>query len=160
MVRDLSAEQLVEALEDRLAIVDDVACYLTVPETEDPFGAGARLLEGGADWITFTSGSTVENFQARFNLAELVARFPQIQLASIGPTYCRMCGACGGVCDKGVPVPDVLRFLTYAEGYGQFALAREKFLELPAGVRDIRCGDCAKVWRALVQAYRRAAKKG
>jgi len=65
------------------------------------------------------------------------------QLASIGPTYCRMCGACGGVCDKGVPVPDVLRFLTYAEGYGQFAMARAKFLELPEQVRAIRCGDCA-----------------
>jgi hypothetical protein len=65
------------------------------------------------------------------------------QLAYIGPTYCRMCGACSGACDKGVPAPDILRFLTYAEGYGQFALAREKFLELPAGVRDIRCADCA-----------------
>ena len=65
------------------------------------------------------------------------------QLASISPKYCRMCGACGGVCDKGVPVPDVLRFLTYVEGYGQFALARERFLELPQPVRDIRCSDCA-----------------
>jgi predicted aldo/keto reductase-like oxidoreductase len=64
------------------------------------------------------------------------------QLAYIGPLYCRMCGACGGVCDKGVPAPDMLRFLTYAEGYGQFALAREKFLELPAHVRAIRCSDC------------------
>ena len=64
------------------------------------------------------------------------------QLAYISPMYCRMCGACGGVCDKGVPAPDVLRFLTYSEGYGQFALAREKFLELPAQVRDIRCRDC------------------
>jgi predicted aldo/keto reductase-like oxidoreductase len=64
-------------------------------------------------------------------------------LAYIGPKYCRMCGACGGVCEKGVPAPDVLRFLTYAEGYGQFALAREKFLELPAPIREIRCGDCA-----------------
>jgi len=36
----------------------------------------------------------------------------------------------------------MLRFLTYVEGYGQFALAREKFLELPARVRDIRCSDC------------------
>ena len=62
--------------------------------------------------------------------------------AYISPMYCRMCGACGGVCDKGVPVPDMLRFLTYAEGYGQFPLAREKFLELPARVRDIRCSDC------------------
>jgi len=65
------------------------------------------------------------------------------RLAAIGSTYCRMCGHCGGVCEKGVPVPDVLRFLTYAEGYGQFALARESFLELPPAVRDIRCGDCS-----------------
>jgi predicted aldo/keto reductase-like oxidoreductase len=63
-------------------------------------------------------------------------------LAYISPMYCRMCGACGGVCDKGVPVPDMLRFLTYVEGYGQFALAREKFLELPEHVRGIRCADC------------------
>jgi uncharacterized protein len=64
------------------------------------------------------------------------------RLASISPTYCRMCGSCGGVCDKGVPVPDMLRFMTYVEGYGQFAMAREKFLELPAQVREIRCSDC------------------
>lgn len=64
------------------------------------------------------------------------------RLAGISSTYCRMCGHCGGVCEKGVPVPDVLRFLTYAEGYGQFALARESFLELPPPVRAIRCGDC------------------
>jgi hypothetical protein len=63
-------------------------------------------------------------------------------MAYIGPTYCRMCGACNGVCDKGVPVPDMLRFLTYAEGYGQFAMARERFLELPEHVRAVRCGDC------------------
>ena len=41
-------------------------------------------------------------------------------LAAIGSTYCRMCGSCNGVCDKGIPVPEVLRYLTYAEGYGQF----------------------------------------
>jgi predicted aldo/keto reductase-like oxidoreductase len=64
------------------------------------------------------------------------------RLATIGPSYCRMCGSCGGVCEKGVPVPDVLRFLTYAEGYGQFALARERFLEMPQPARDVRCRDC------------------
>ena len=66
----------------------------------------------------------------------------QALMAYIGPTYCRMCGACGGVCDKGVPVPDMLRFLTYVEGYGQFAMARERFLELPEPVRALRCSDC------------------
>jgi len=64
------------------------------------------------------------------------------QLAHIGPSYCRMCGACNGVCEKGLPVPEVLRYLTYAEGYGQFPMARQQFLDLPAGVRAIRCGDC------------------
>jgi len=64
------------------------------------------------------------------------------QLARIGPSYCRMCGSCGGACEKAVPVPDVLRFLTYAEGYGQFALARERFLEIPRPARDVRCGEC------------------
>ena len=64
------------------------------------------------------------------------------QLVDIGPKYCRMCGACGGVCERGVPVPDVLRFLTYAEGYGQFALGREEFLQLGPEVAAVRCADC------------------
>jgi predicted aldo/keto reductase-like oxidoreductase len=66
------------------------------------------------------------------------------RLVAIGPKYCRMCGACGGVCEKGVPVADVLRFLTYAEGYGQFALGREKFLELGPEVAAVRCADCER----------------
>ena len=65
------------------------------------------------------------------------------QLASISSSYCRMCGTCGGACERGVPVPDVLRFLTYAEGYGQFALARERYLEMPQPARDARCRDCS-----------------
>lgn len=71
---------------DRLgAIVDDVACYRTVPETEDLNGSAARLAEDGADWVTFTSSSTVENFNQRFNLAGLKKQFPDIRFASIGP---------------------------------------------------------------------------
>jgi predicted aldo/keto reductase-like oxidoreductase len=65
------------------------------------------------------------------------------RLADVGPRYCRMCGSCGGACEKGIPVPDVLRVLSYAEGYGQFALARERFLELPRAARDARCSDCS-----------------
>ena len=58
---------------------------------------------------------------------KLVARLEQIR-----PDYCSMCGQCEGTCPKGLPVADVLRYLTYAEGYGQFALGREHFLALPA----------------------------
>lgn len=73
------------ALEEMGAIVDDIACYKTVPETEDRTQSAARLLESGADWITFTSSSTVENFHARFDLPKLVKQFPRIRLLSIGP---------------------------------------------------------------------------
>ena len=44
------------------AIVDNCITYRTVPETEDPTGARARLEEEGADLITFTSSSTVDHF--------------------------------------------------------------------------------------------------
>jgi hypothetical protein len=64
------------------------------------------------------------------------------QLEHIGPLYCRMCGRCEGACPRGLPVADVLRYLTYADGYGQFAMGRQKFLALPAETRSVRCGDC------------------
>ena len=82
---EVANSYLAESLEAMGAIVDDVACYKTVPETDDPRGVAARLLESGADWITFTSGSTVEHFHQRFDLPELVKKFPQMKLASIGP---------------------------------------------------------------------------
>jgi uroporphyrinogen III methyltransferase/synthase len=76
---------LPDALQEMGAIVDDIAIYKTVAETEDRTGAAARLLAEGADWVTFTSGSTVEHFNARFNLPKLVKQFPQLKIASIGP---------------------------------------------------------------------------
>jgi len=62
------------------AIVDEGLAYKTVPETRDATGARRRLVEEGADLITFTSSSTVDNFMA-LNLA-----WPKgMQIASIGP---------------------------------------------------------------------------
>lgn len=62
------------------AIVDEAPAYRTVPETRDPTGVRRRLLEEGADLITFTSSSTVENFLG------LGLPWPQgMQIASIGP---------------------------------------------------------------------------
>lgn len=51
-----------EELTKQGAIVDKCVAYRTVPETEDPTGAAQRLREEGADLVTFTSSSTVENF--------------------------------------------------------------------------------------------------
>ncbi len=87
--------ELPHALEKLGAIVDDIAIYHTVAETEDSSGAGASLLENGADWITFTSGSTVEHFHARFDLPKLLKKFPQIKLASIGPETSKAIRALG-----------------------------------------------------------------
>jgi uroporphyrinogen III methyltransferase/synthase len=85
MRAEVANPDLPRRLEDMGAIVDDVACYKTVPETDDASGAAAKLLKKGADWITFTSGSTVEQFHTRFDLPKLLAKFPRLRLASIGP---------------------------------------------------------------------------
>ncbi len=69
-------------------------------------------------------------------------RILAVHLERIRPLYCRLCGACGGVCAKGVRVADALRCLTYADGYGQFALARQRFLEL-GGAPPAVCRSCA-----------------
>jgi len=82
---EVANPDLPKALEELGAIVDDVAVYRTVAETEDPTGAGKALQETGADWITFTSGSTVEHFHARFDLPGLLKKFPKTKLATIGP---------------------------------------------------------------------------
>ena len=92
---EVANRELPEALEELGAIVDDIAIYKTVPETEDPAGASARLLAEGADWVTFTSSSTVEHFHARFDLPKLVKQFPQLKLASIGPETSKTIAALG-----------------------------------------------------------------
>jgi aryl-alcohol dehydrogenase-like predicted oxidoreductase len=63
-------------------------------------------------------------------------------LETIRPLYCRMCGKCDGQCRQGLPVADMLRYVTYADGYGQFALGREHFLELSAEHAAVDCRNC------------------
>ena len=78
------AEQARDVLSKQLtrlgAIVDEGFAYRTVAETRDVTGARRRLVDEGADLITFTSSSTVENFLA------LGLEWPKgMQVASIGP---------------------------------------------------------------------------
>jgi uroporphyrinogen III methyltransferase / synthase len=62
------------------AIVDEGFAYRTVAETRDVTGARRRFVDEGADLITFTSSSTVENFLA------LGLEWPKgMQVATIGP---------------------------------------------------------------------------
>lgn len=82
---EVANPELPKALEALGAIVDDVACYRTVPELEDASGTASQFEDTGADWVLFTSSSTVEHFHERFNLPALKKKFPDLQLASIGP---------------------------------------------------------------------------
>jgi len=65
------------------------------------------------------------------------------QLEYIRPLYCRTCGDCDGMCRHGLPVAEMLRYLMYSDGYGQFALGREHFKQLPEELQSVRCQDCA-----------------
>jgi predicted aldo/keto reductase-like oxidoreductase len=66
------------------------------------------------------------------------------KLEEIRPYFCRMCGQCQGQCPKGLPVADMVRFVMYADGYGQFALGREHYLQMAAEHQQVRCSDCAE----------------
>ncbi len=84
-----------------------------------------------------------QNFKAmseRFTDSD--ARVLSARLEEISPYFCRMCGQCDGQCPKGLPVPDMVRFVMYADGYGQFPLGRENFQRLPAEHQAVRCSDC------------------
>ena len=60
--------------------MDEAFAYRTVAETRDTSGAQRQLAQGGADLITFTSSSTVENFLA------LGLPWPKdMRIVSIGP---------------------------------------------------------------------------
>ncbi|MBV9642475.1 MAG: uroporphyrinogen-III C-methyltransferase [Verrucomicrobia bacterium] len=81
VVRALNArEVLPKRLTELGAIVDEAVAYRTVPETEDMSGALERFQAEGADLVTFTSSSTVENF-----LALKLPWPPEMKTASIGP---------------------------------------------------------------------------
>ncbi|MBC8243348.1 MAG: uroporphyrinogen-III C-methyltransferase [Verrucomicrobia bacterium] len=87
--------ELPRLLEEKGAIVDDIAFYRTEPETADRTGAAEEFEANGADWITFASGSAVRHFDARFGLAKRCAENPKLKLASIGPETTKALGELG-----------------------------------------------------------------
>lgn len=54
---------------------------------------------------------------------------------------CRMCGACQRHCPQRIAIPDVLRYLSYYEGYGQRAEACQAYRSLPRAARPENCRD-------------------
>jgi uroporphyrinogen III methyltransferase/synthase len=92
---EVASPELPQKLEELGGIVDDVAVYRTLPESHEPTPASESLTEYGADWVTFTSASTVQHFHERFDLPALVQRFPKLRLASIGPETSKAIAALG-----------------------------------------------------------------
>jgi uroporphyrinogen III methyltransferase/synthase len=64
-------------------VVEEWTLYDTGPEQEDPTGARARYLREGADWITFTSSSTAENWHAL--QLQPAPGAPRPKVVSMGP---------------------------------------------------------------------------
>jgi len=85
-----------------------------------------------------------ENFRAMSKpFTEDDSKVLAARLEEIGPYFCRMCGGCQDQCPKGLPVAAMVRFVMYADGYGQFPLGREQFLRISAEHQQVRCSDCA-----------------
>ena len=100
--------------------------------------------------IATTVPSMTDIDQLQQNFSAMSERFTDddakvlsARLEEIGPYFCRMCGQCAGQCPKGLPVPDMVRFVMYADGYGQFPLGREHFQRLSEEHRNVRCSDCS-----------------
>ena len=81
---------------------------------------------------------------------KLVARLEQIR-----PDYCSMCGQCEGTCPKGLPVADVLRFLTLRRGL-RAVRARPRALPRRCPPRSATCA--AATARAARCAARMASR--
>ena len=125
-----------KAMADRLRAVGIVAALKWVLRNQNVGVAIVGMLD--ADQLA-------ENFAAASQpFTEDDGKKLTARLDAIRPLYCRMCGSCDGKCRQGLPVPDMLRILTYADGYGNFPLARQRFQELPREVASVRCGDCGE----------------
>jgi hypothetical protein len=121
------------------------------PQMQRPNAMAAALkwvLKNPAIATTVPSMTDTEQLDQNFQVmsqsfSEADQQILTARLEEIRPVYCRMCGQCDGKCPQGLPVADVLRYLMYAEGYGQFPLGREHFLALPAGLTQVRCNQCS-----------------
>jgi hypothetical protein len=120
--------------------------------TKRPGGALASLkwvLRNNRFATTIPSMTDVDQLEENFRaMSEPFAAQDEKLLAAINeeirPLYCRMCYRCTGQCPQGAAIPETLRYLSYADFYGQFALGREHFAQLADDARAVRCQDCAK----------------
>ncbi len=119
------------------------------PKPPDYFGAALKwAIKNPNICTTVPSMTDIDQLEQNFGVmaqsfTDADSKVLTARLEQIGPYFCRMCGKCDGQCPKGLPVGDMVRFVMYADGYGQFALGREHFQRMAAELQQVRCGDCA-----------------
>ena len=119
------------------------------PQRPPNFAAAALKWAIKNPAIATTVPSMTDNDQLLENFGVMAQQFTDAdqkilvaRLEEITPYFCRMCGQCDGQCPKGLPVGDMVRFVMYADGYGQFPLGREHFQRMSVEHQAVRCGDC------------------
>jgi len=58
--------------------------------------------------------------------------------------YCRMCGTCRRHCPLEIPIPDIMRYAMYHDGYGKADIARTEYRGLPAANTFLGCNLCGR----------------
>jgi predicted aldo/keto reductase-like oxidoreductase len=66
----------------------------------------------------------------------------EVALGEARPRLCRLCPSCSAQCRFGVPIPEVMRALMYAQGYQDMERARTTFEELGPAANRIGCDWC------------------
>lgn len=113
-----------------------------------PAAALKWVIKNPAIATTVPSMTDIDQLEENFRVmgqafTDADAKVLTAALKEVRPYFCSMCGKCDGQCPKGLPARDLVRFVMYADGYGQFGLGRENFQRMSAEHRAIRCGDCA-----------------
>lgn len=113
-----------------------------------PAAALKWVIKNPAIATTVPSMTDIDQLEENFRVmgqafTDADAKVLTAALEEVRPYFCSMCGKCDGQCPKGLPARDLVRFVMYADGYGQFGLGRENFQRMSAEHRAIRCGDCA-----------------
>ena len=131
-----------------IAMKTQAGGYASPPGAFSPHQAALAWVLANPGVATTIPGMTSyaqveENLGARGKRFALADRIALGRYAlEIGDRHCGLCGACGGACPSSVEVPNVLRALTYLEGYREEDLARSAYGSLPPGRNAAACGEC------------------
>ena len=118
------------------------------PDGEGPLAGIKWVLQNPAISTTVPFMQTIPQLEMNFRAmwdpyTPADEKMLYVMNEQIRPDYCRMCNTCSGVCPKGLPVADILRFLAYNDFAGNYYQAKSSFRDLAKEIRDVRCGDCS-----------------